>query len=162
MQIAQRICELYDPALVFTAQLQDGDHVSYGQIAFTLEGSARSILAIERLLLNCMQHMSGIATQTADGCHGAAVIGDSGAERLGRRGEVLLLLPLGDDAARAREADVLVRVGPAVEQDANIVEPVRALRVLAVVARDPSLLDLLDVLELLEAALLQLATDSCA
>ena len=65
MQIAQRICELYDPALVFTAQLKDGDHVSYGQIAFTLEGSARSILATERLLLNCMQHMSGIATQTA-------------------------------------------------------------------------------------------------
>lgn len=65
MQIAKRICELYDPSLVFTAQLQDGANVSYGQIAFTLEGSARSILATERLLLNCMQHMSGIATQTA-------------------------------------------------------------------------------------------------
>jgi nicotinate-nucleotide pyrophosphorylase (carboxylating) len=65
MQIAQRICELYDPTLVFSAHLHDGDHVSYGQIAFTLEGPARSILATERLLLNCMQHMSGIATQTA-------------------------------------------------------------------------------------------------
>ncbi|MFN4879534.1 MAG: carboxylating nicotinate-nucleotide diphosphorylase [Flavobacteriia bacterium] len=65
MQVAKRIVEIYDPNLVFTAQLQDGDHVEYGQIAFTLEGAARSILATERLILNCMQHMSGIATQTA-------------------------------------------------------------------------------------------------
>lgn len=65
MQVAKRICELYDPTLIFNSKLKDGDHVTYGQIAFTLEGSARSILATERLLLNCMQHMSGIATQTA-------------------------------------------------------------------------------------------------
>ena len=65
MQVAKRIVEIYDPNLVFTAQLQDGDHVEFGQIAFTLEGAARSILATERLILNCMQHMSGIATQTA-------------------------------------------------------------------------------------------------
>ncbi|MEY4992615.1 MAG: hypothetical protein RI948_1500 [Bacteroidota bacterium] len=65
MQVAQRICELYDPSLELTSFLQDGDRVSYGQIAFTLEGSARSILAVERLLLNCMQHMSGVATKTA-------------------------------------------------------------------------------------------------
>lgn len=65
MQVAKRICELYDPTLLFNSKLKDGDHVTYGQIAFTLEGSARSILATERLLLNCMQHMSGIATQTA-------------------------------------------------------------------------------------------------
>jgi nicotinate-nucleotide pyrophosphorylase (carboxylating) len=65
MQVAQRICELYDPSLQLTSFLQDGDRVSYGQIAFTLEGSARSILAVERLLLNCMQHMSGVATKTA-------------------------------------------------------------------------------------------------
>ncbi len=65
MQVSQRICELYDPSLELTSFLQDGDHVSYGQIAFTLEGSARSILAVERLLLNCMQHMSGVATKTA-------------------------------------------------------------------------------------------------
>lgn len=65
MQVAQRICELYDPSLQLTSFLQDGDRVSYGQIAFNLEGSARSILAVERLLLNCMQHMSGVATKTA-------------------------------------------------------------------------------------------------
>lgn len=65
MQVAQRICEIYDPSLQMTALLKDGDNVGFGQIAFTLEGSARSILAVERLLLNCMQHMSGVATKTA-------------------------------------------------------------------------------------------------
>ncbi len=65
MQVAQRICEIYDPNLVLKAKLKDGAPVEFGQVAFILEGSARSILAIERLLLNCMQHMSGIATQTA-------------------------------------------------------------------------------------------------
>jgi nicotinate-nucleotide pyrophosphorylase (carboxylating) len=65
MQVAQRICEIYEPSLRMTTFLQDGDRVSYGQIAFSLEGSARSILAVERLLLNCMQHMSGVATKTA-------------------------------------------------------------------------------------------------
>lgn len=65
MEVAKRICEIYDPQLVFKPLLQDAAHVSAGQIAFTLEGSARSILAVERLILNCMQHMSGVATQTA-------------------------------------------------------------------------------------------------
>lgn len=65
MQVAQRICELYDSTLQFDPILKDGASVSVGDIAFTLEGASRSILAIERLLLNCMQHMSGVATQTA-------------------------------------------------------------------------------------------------
>jgi nicotinate-nucleotide pyrophosphorylase (carboxylating) len=65
MQVAQRICEIYDSNLEFSPHLKDGDRVQIGQVAFTLEGSARSILAIERLILNCMQHMSGVATKTA-------------------------------------------------------------------------------------------------
>lgn len=65
MEVAERICTLYDNTLKFSPLLQDGDKVQPGQIAFKLAGSARSILAIERLLLNCMQHMSGVATQTA-------------------------------------------------------------------------------------------------
>jgi nicotinate-nucleotide pyrophosphorylase (carboxylating) len=65
MQVAQRICEIYDSRLVFMPQLKDGDRVEIGQIAFTLEGPSRSILATERLILNCMQHMSGVATKTA-------------------------------------------------------------------------------------------------
>ena len=65
MQVAQRICELYDSTLQFDPILKDGASVTVGDIAFTLKGASRSILAIERLLLNCMQHMSGVATQTA-------------------------------------------------------------------------------------------------
>jgi len=65
MEVAERICTLYDNSLEFSPFLKDGDKVQPGQIAFKLAGSARSILAIERLLLNCMQHMSGVATQTA-------------------------------------------------------------------------------------------------
>jgi nicotinate-nucleotide pyrophosphorylase (carboxylating) len=65
MEVAERICTLYDNSLEFSPFLKDGDKVQPGQIAFKLAGSARSILAIERLLLNCMQHMSGVATKTA-------------------------------------------------------------------------------------------------
>lgn len=65
VDVAKRICELYDPQLVFDQKLTDGAKVEGGQIAFVIHGSSRSILAVERLLLNCMQHMSGVATQTA-------------------------------------------------------------------------------------------------
>lgn len=65
MEVAKRICEIYDSSLKFTPILKDGDKVTDGQIAFNIEGLARSILAVERLILNCMQRMSGIATQTA-------------------------------------------------------------------------------------------------
>ena len=41
MQIAQRICELYDPALAFTAQLQDGDHVSPTGLTLTMTGGGQ-------------------------------------------------------------------------------------------------------------------------
>jgi nicotinate-nucleotide pyrophosphorylase (carboxylating) len=44
--------------------IQDGEPVKYGDIAFTVEGSIHSILKAERLVLNCMQRMSGIATLT--------------------------------------------------------------------------------------------------
>jgi nicotinate-nucleotide pyrophosphorylase (carboxylating) len=45
--------------------LEDGARVRHGDLAFTVEGPARSILTAERLVLNCMQRMSGIATYTA-------------------------------------------------------------------------------------------------
>jgi nicotinate-nucleotide pyrophosphorylase (carboxylating) len=44
--------------------MNDGDSIQMGDIALEIEGSARSILTTERLILNCMQRMSGIATQT--------------------------------------------------------------------------------------------------
>ncbi|MFM6945800.1 MAG: carboxylating nicotinate-nucleotide diphosphorylase [Flavobacteriales bacterium] len=65
VDIAKRICELYDTQISFDQKLSDGAAVKPGDIAFILKGSSRSILAVERLLLNCMQHMSGVATQTA-------------------------------------------------------------------------------------------------
>jgi nicotinate-nucleotide pyrophosphorylase (carboxylating) len=65
VDVAKRICEIYDATINFDQKLKDGDRIQPGDIAFTLQGSSRSILAVERLLLNCMQHMSGVATQTA-------------------------------------------------------------------------------------------------
>lgn len=53
-----------DPQLILQVQLPDGTPVRHGDVAFTVEGPARSILTAERLVLNCMQRMSGIATLT--------------------------------------------------------------------------------------------------
>ena len=63
--LASLIFKEVDPALQMTALLADGTPVKHGDIAFTVEGPARSILTAERLVLNCMQRMSGIATYTA-------------------------------------------------------------------------------------------------
>jgi nicotinate-nucleotide pyrophosphorylase (carboxylating) len=62
--LAQSIFELFDPDLKVDILLQDGSPVNKGAIGFTVEGSARSILTTERLVLNCMQRMSAIATKT--------------------------------------------------------------------------------------------------
>ncbi len=64
--LAKIICETVDKTLVFEQLIADGTNVTPGEIAFTLHGSARSILAAERTLLNFMQRMSGIATLTAE------------------------------------------------------------------------------------------------
>jgi len=64
--LAKIICETVDKTLVFEQLIADGTNVTQGEIAFTLHGSARSILAAERTLLNFMQRMSGIATLTAE------------------------------------------------------------------------------------------------
>ena len=65
MALAPLIFREVDPTLEMTALLADGTPVRHGDIAFTVEGPARSILTAERLVLNCMQRMSGIATYTA-------------------------------------------------------------------------------------------------
>lgn len=65
VEVAKRICQIYDAQIQFNQKLTDGTPVKFGDIAFVLVGSSRSILAVERLLLNCMQHMSGVATQTS-------------------------------------------------------------------------------------------------
>lgn len=63
--VAERIFFLVDPSLKVKYFLKDGALVKPGMIAFEVSGSAQSILLAERLVLNSMQRMSGIATKTA-------------------------------------------------------------------------------------------------
>jgi nicotinate-nucleotide pyrophosphorylase (carboxylating) len=65
VEVAKRIYELVDPSLRLTFNKKDGDPILVGDIVFEVIGSSRNILSTERLVLNCMQRMSGIATQTA-------------------------------------------------------------------------------------------------
>lgn len=64
IEVAKKIFQFKDPAVTFTAQLQDGDQMVAGEIAFEVESYVPTILQCERLVLNCMQRMSGIATLT--------------------------------------------------------------------------------------------------
>lgn len=66
VELAERIFKTYDPNLEIEVFIKDGEPVKYGDIAFVVKGSSRSILSTERLVLNFMQRMSGIATQTSD------------------------------------------------------------------------------------------------
>ena len=62
--IAEKIIHAFDSSLKVTTFIQDGATVQKGDIAFILEGKSQSITTIERLVLNVMQRMSGIATET--------------------------------------------------------------------------------------------------
>lgn len=64
VEMAEAICRRHDPELSLKVYLLDGAAVKPGDIAFTLVGRQRSILVVERVLLNFMQRMSGIATLT--------------------------------------------------------------------------------------------------
>jgi len=64
VSIAEKIIHAFDPDLKVTTLIQDGDIVKKGDIAFYVEGKSQSITTIERLVLNVMQRMSGIATET--------------------------------------------------------------------------------------------------
>ena len=64
VELAAEIFHIVDAQLKLTVFLNDGAEIKYGDIAFEVEGDAQSILKAERLVLNCMQHMSGIATTT--------------------------------------------------------------------------------------------------
>lgn len=65
MELAERIFKTYDPSLEITTYIHDGEKVKVGDIAFEISGKSRSILSTERLVLNFMQRMSGIATKTS-------------------------------------------------------------------------------------------------
>ncbi len=64
VDLAKDIFNKIDAELVFTEFMTDGQAVNSGDIVFTIEGKSQSILQAERLVLNFMQRMSGIATQT--------------------------------------------------------------------------------------------------
>lgn len=82
VEMAKKIFTAYDPSLKVETYMKDGDSMQKGDIAFKVYGSARSILTAERLVLNCMQRMSGIATYTN---YLATLIGGSKAQLLDTR-----------------------------------------------------------------------------
>ena len=64
IELAVMIFEEVDSNLKINKKINDGEKVNHDDIAFTVEGNCISILSAERLVLNCMQHMSAIATKT--------------------------------------------------------------------------------------------------
>ena len=65
IEIARLVLERLDPSMHFEQLIEDGTRVKVGDVAFYVSGSERSLLQAERILLNIMQRMSGVATQTA-------------------------------------------------------------------------------------------------
>lgn len=66
IKVAERIFQRFDPQLEMNVFLEDGSAISPGQRAFEVKGSAQTILQCERLVLNIMQRMSGIATSSRE------------------------------------------------------------------------------------------------
>lgn len=64
MKVAERVFQLVEPTAIFHAIKADGNQMHAGEIAFDVTAKVSTILSCERLVLNCMQRMSGIATLT--------------------------------------------------------------------------------------------------
>jgi len=64
VEVANAIFAEVDPTLVVNVLMNDGAAIKPGDVVLTVSGNARNILTAERLVLNCMQRMSGIATHT--------------------------------------------------------------------------------------------------
>ncbi|NCA85466.1 MAG: carboxylating nicotinate-nucleotide diphosphorylase [Clostridia bacterium] len=96
--VAQKVFEILDPTLQFKALMKDGTPVKVGDIVFTISGSSRSILTGERLALNFMQRLSGIATATQ---HMADLIAHTSARLLDTRKTTPLLRQLEKQAVVA-------------------------------------------------------------
>lgn len=64
VEVAREIFKAFDPELKMTVFIEDGTHAKYGDIAFVVEGKIQSLLQTERLMLNIMQRLSGVATRT--------------------------------------------------------------------------------------------------
>ena len=65
VEIAEIVLHRLDPEMKFEQLIKDGTRVKPGDVAFYVSGRLRSLLQAERILLNIMQRMSGVATQTA-------------------------------------------------------------------------------------------------
>lgn len=65
VEVARQIFKAFDPDLKMTILIKDGAQVKVGDIAFVVEGRIQSLLQTERLMLNVMQRMSGVATRTS-------------------------------------------------------------------------------------------------
>lgn len=66
VEVAREVFYQVNPEIHFTAQINDGSSVKFGDVVIELDGLARDILTGERLALNFMQRMSGIATRTSE------------------------------------------------------------------------------------------------
>ena len=66
IEVAKKVFEIFDNELRIMQYMHDGDEVKPQDIAFEVEGKVRSLLQTERLMLNIMQRMSGIATRTRE------------------------------------------------------------------------------------------------
>ena len=66
VEIAKEVFHKFDPNLKVEVFIEDGTNVKPGEVAFIVSGKVRSLLQTERLVLNIMQRMSGIATITND------------------------------------------------------------------------------------------------
>lgn len=66
VEVAREIFRAFDPELKMTVFMKDGAEVKVGDIAFVVEGKIQSLLQTERLMLNIMQRMSGVATRTRE------------------------------------------------------------------------------------------------
>lgn len=66
LPLVRKICSMVDPSIEGEELIDEGRHVVAGDILVKLRGNAHSLLAIERVALNLLQHLSGVATLTAD------------------------------------------------------------------------------------------------
>jgi nicotinate-nucleotide pyrophosphorylase (carboxylating) len=82
VSLARDIFQFADRHIDIETLIEDGEKIKYGDIVFKVSGSARSILTAERLVLNCMQRMSAIATKTR---HFSELIAGTGCQLLDTR-----------------------------------------------------------------------------
>ena len=66
VEVARKVFQAFDPELKMTVFVNDGAEVKVGEVAFVVEGKIQSLLQTERLMLNIMQRMSGVATRTRE------------------------------------------------------------------------------------------------